>query len=261
MKKIILTLAFLLTLSFLSCRKEEVQPTPIINLLIDEQPSALVDSLGSVFFDNPLITDVTATTDAVIQDYPLFLDYDPFTTISVRTNSIDSCVKGIEITKAQKEQLTKAWNVKIDCEKTNKEIIARIHREIETWAKNEKASLYAKYLKTKDSLTADFKSKVAYVNEKYNKGLITLEQKNKSLTEIETKYHNDLAALEKSYKASLGLLSSKVKEKIKTNLGRAEACGKIKDCEKNWLLAALDILGKDKYKKWIECYKFKYRKK
>ena len=256
MEKTILSLFLIGTLVFSSCEKEQV-PTPnpdsLVNLLIDEEPQSLVDTMATNFFDNPVAVEVTATTEAIIEDYPEFIDYDPFTNAVVRrTGSVDSCVKGLELTSAEKEKLTKAFLAKIDCQKYNKEIISKIHREIESWAKSQKLAMYQKYLKTKDSLAADFKNKVAYVNGLYDKGIITLEQKNKSLTEVETKYKNDLAALEKSYKSGLELLNSKVKEKIKLNLSRAESCGKIKDCEKIYLQSVLDILGKSKYKKWIE---------
>lgn len=240
MKRIILTLSLLLTLSLPSCRKEEIQPTPIVNLFIDEQPSSLVDSLGVTFFDNPLVSDVTPSTDATIQDYPLFLDYDPFTSITVRTNGIDSCVRGLEITKSQKEQLTRAFNSKIDCQKNNKLIIARIHREIESWAKIQKENYYKNwYLIEKGKLTDSLK-----------RGLLT-----------ESQYKEKLSSLEKTWASKMNYLNTQVKEKIKSNIERATASGKIKDCEKNWLISVLDILGKEKYKKWIECYKYHYRKK
>lgn len=265
MKKLLIlalvTLSFLVTMN--GCKKENIPtPDPIVNLLVDEEPQALVDTLETVIFNNPIITEVSDINDPTILDYPSFLDYDPFTTVLVRrTGSVDSCVKGIEITSAEKEKLNKAWLAKLDCEKSNKEIIARIHREYESWSKTQKYAMYTKYMKTKDSLMADFKTKVAYVNDLYTKGLITLEQKNKSLTEIETKYHNDLAALEKSYKSSFTTLNTKLKEKLKSSIDRATACGKIKDCEKVWLNSVMEILGKSRYKKWIECYKYHYKKK
>lgn len=240
MKRIILSLAFLLTLTLPSCRKEEAQPTPIVNLLIDEQPSSLVDSLGVTFFDNPMISDVTPSTDAVISDYPLFLDYDPFTAITVRTNGIDSCVRGLEITKSQKEQLTRAFNSKLDCQNNNKLIITRIHREIESWAKIQKENYYKNwYLIEKSKLTDSLKQ-----------GLLT-----------ESQYKEKLSSLEKTWASKMSYLNNQVKEKIKLNIERATAAGKIKDCEKNWLISVMDILGKEKYKKWIECYKYHYRKK
>lgn len=263
MKKIILSLVLVGMIGFMGCNKEPIPtPNPTVNLLVDEEPNAVVDSMGTIIFDNPMTSDVTSTTDALILDYPTFLDYDPFTTVLVRrTGSVDSCVKGIEITSAEKEKLNKAWLAKLDCEKTNKDLLSKLNRELESWAKNEKLTLYNKYLKTRDSLYADFKMKVAYVNEQYSKGLITLEMKTKLLTELETKRNNDLAALEKSYKSSLESLNNKLKEKIKTNLDRKDKCDKIKDCEKIWLNSVMEILGKEKYKKWIECYKYNYKKK
>jgi len=263
MKKIILSLVLVGMIGFMGCEKEPIpSPNPTVNLLVDEEPNAVVDSMGTVIFDNPTLSDVTSSTDATIMDYPLFLDYDPFTMIVSRGKSdVDSCVRGIEVTKAEKELLTKAHLAKLECEKTNKEILSKLHREFESWAKNEKATMYKKYLATRDSLYKDFQMKVAYVNDKYAKGLITLEQKNKSLTELETKYKNDIASVEKSYASGLNLLNNRLKEKIKINLDRATACGKIKDCEKEYLNKVLDILGKTRYKKWMECHKYNYKKK
>lgn len=262
MKKIFLTLFLSLPLLFNSCVKDVPSPNPNqFDLLVDEQPQALVDTLGTLIFDNPVTSDVTSTTDAKILDYPLFIDYDPFTLVVVRGNGVDSCVRGLEITKEQRAQLEKAWIQKLECQKTNKELLSKLNRSLEDWAKNEKLYLYNKYLKTKDSLYADCKMKIAYVNEQYTKGLITLEMKTKLLNEIETKRNNDLAALEKSYKVALESLNNKLKEKTKTNLDRKDKCEKIKDCEKIWLTSVMEILGKEKYKKWIECYKVHYKKK
>ena len=263
MKKIILSLVLVGMIGFMGCEKEPIpSPNPTVNLLVDEEPNAVVDSMGTVIFDNPMLSDVTESTDVTIMDYPLFLDYDPFTMIVSRgKGDVDSCVKGIEVTKAEKELLNKAHLAKLECEKTNKEILYKLHREIESWGKTEKAAMYKKYLATRDSLYRDFQMKVAYVNDKYDKGLITADQKKKSLTELETKYKNDIAALEKSYANGLNLLNGKVKEKIKTNSDRTTASGKIKDCEKEYLNKVLDILGKTRYKKWMECHKYNYKKK
>jgi hypothetical protein len=263
MKKIILSLVLVGMIGFMGCEKEPIpSPNPTVNLLVDEEPNAVVDSMGTVIFDNPMLSDVTESTDVTIMDYPLFLDYDPFTMIVSRgKGDVDSCVKGIEVTKAEKELLNKAHLAKLECEKTNKEILYKLHREIESWAKTEKATMYKKYLATRDSLYRDFQMKVAYVNDKYDKGLITADQKKKSLTELETKYKNDIAALEKSYANGLNLLNGKVKEKIKTNSDRTTTSGKIKDCEKEYLNKVLDILGKTRYKKWMECHKYNYKKK
>ena len=263
MKKTIFSLLMVGILTFAGCKKDSLPlPSPEVNLSADETPQALIDTLGTVVFGNPITSEVTASTEATILDYPLFLDYDPFTMVVSRgKENIDSCVKNIETTKAEKELLNKAFLAKLDCQKANKETIAKINREFEYWAKNEKASMYKKYLTVKDSLYRDFQTKVAYVNGLYAKGTITLEQKQKSLSEIETKYKNDLTALEKSYNSGLISLNSKLKEKLKSSLERAEACGKIKDCEKIYLDRVLEILGKDRFKKWIECYKYNYKKK
>jgi len=54
-------------------------------------------------------------------------------------------------------------------------------------------------------------------------------------------------------------LNTQVREKIQSNIQKAEACGKIKDCEKIYLESVMSILGKGKYKKWISCYKYHYK--
>jgi hypothetical protein len=262
MKKLILSLFMAGALMLSSCKKEPISPiTDSYDLLLDEEPNAVVDSMGTLIFDDPMTSDITPVTDATILDYPAFLDYDPFTLITIKRGSVDDCVKGLEITKDQRSKLETAWVNKLNCEKTNKELLSKLNREHEAWAKREKLVIYNKYIKTKDSLYADCKAKIAHVNEQYTKGLITLETKTKLLREIETKRDNDLETLEKSYKSGLESLNNKLKEKIKTNTDRKDKCDKIKDCEKIWLNSVMEILGKEKYKRWIECYKYHYKKK
>ena len=241
MKKIILSLVLVGMIGFMGCKKEPIPtPNPTVNLLVDEEPNAVVDSMGTVIFDNPTLSDVTPSTDATIMDYPLFLDYDPFTMVTSRTGKIDDCVKGIEVTKAEKELLNKAHSAKLECEKTNKATIYRIHREIEGWAKTQKENYYKNwYMVEKSKLVSDF-----------HLGVIT-----------ESQYKEKLTALEKTWASKMTYLNNQVKEKIKTSLDRATACGKIKDCEKEYLNKVLNILGKERYKKWMECHKHNYKKK
>jgi hypothetical protein len=220
--------------------KEEVIPTPnpIVNLLIDEEPQALVSELESTL-TLPEVTDINVG-DVSITDYPLFLDYDPFTVVMARTNSADSCLKGLEVTKAQKEQLTKAFLAKIECQKTNKATIARIHREIESWAKTQKENYYKNwYMVEKNKL-----------NDSLKLGLLT-----------EAQYKEKLSMLEKTWKSKMDYLNNQVKEKLKSNTQKLEATGKIKDCEKIYLESVMSILGKEKYKTWISCYKHHYKSK
>jgi len=239
MKKLLFALTLIGMISFIGCKKELITPDPeVVVLLMDEEPQALVDTLG-VVFDNPVTTEVTPLTDAVIMDYPLFLDYDPFTMVVSRTNKgIDSCVRGIETTKAEKELLNKAFLAKLECQKYNKEIIAKIHREIESWAKTQKENYYKNwYLVEKGKLDDSLK-----------RGLLT-----------QTQYKEKLASLDRTWSSKMSYLNGQVKEKIKLSIERAEASGKIKDCEKIYLNKVLDILGKTRYKKWIECYKHNYK--
>ena len=241
MKKIILSLVLVGMIGFMGCEKEPIpSPNPTVNLLVDEEPNAVVDSMGTIIFDNPMTSDITPITDATIMDYPLFLDYDPFTMVMSRTNKIDSCVKGIEVTKAEKELLNKAHLNKVECQKQNKIIVARINREIETWAKTQKYNYYVNwYMVEKSKIDYDLKM-----------GVIT-----------EAQYKEKLMGLEKTWVSKMSYLNNQVKEKIKKNLDRATACGKIKDCEKEYLNKVLDILGKTRYKKWMECHKYNYKKK
>jgi hypothetical protein len=241
MKKIILSLVLVGMIGFMGCEKEPIpSPNPTVNLLVDEEPNAVVDSMGTIIFDNPMTSDITPITDATIMDYPLFLDYDPFTMVMSRTNKIDSCVKGIEVTKAEKELLSKAHLDKVECQKQNKIIVARINREIETWAKTQKYNYYVNwYMVEKSKIDYDLKM-----------GVIT-----------EAQYKEKLMGLEKTWVSKMSYLNNQVKEKIKKNLDRATACGKIKDCEKEYLNKVLDILGKTRYKKWMECHKCNYKKK
>ena len=240
MKKLLfslVTLSFLVTMN--GC-KEEVIPTPnpIVNLLIDEEPQALVSELESTL-TLPEVTDINVG-DVSITDYPLFLDYDPFTVVMSRTNSADSCLKGLEVTKAQKEQLTKAFLAKIECQKTNKATIARIHREIESWAKTQKENYYKNwYMVEKNKL-----------NDSLKLGLLT-----------EAQYKEKLSMLEKTWKSKMDYLNNQVKEKLKSSTQKLEATGKIKDCEKIYLESVMSILGKEKYKTWISCYKHHYKSK
>ena len=242
MKKILFALFATGILAFAGCEKEPIpSPAQEVNLSADETPQSLIDTLGTVIFDNPMTSEVTASTEAAILDYPDFLDYDPFTNAVVRrTGKIDSCVKGIELTAAEKESLAKAFAAKLDCQKANKATIAKIHREIESWAKTQKENYYKNwYMVEKGKLLDSLKS-----------GLLT-----------EAQYKEKMTALEKTWANKMNYLNGQVKEKIKLSTGRAEACGKIKDCEKIYLDKVLDILGKTRFKKWIECYKYNYKKK
>lgn len=244
MKKLLFSLFLVGALAFSSCEKEPLpapNPEPIPSLLADEEPQSLVDSMIATFFDNPVTVEVTATTDAVIEDYPAFIDYDPFTNALVRrTGSVDSCVKGLELTQSEKEKLNKAFLAKIDCQKANKGIIAKIHREIESWAKTQKENYYKNW----------YLVERAKLEDSLKRGLLT-----------QTQYKEKITSLEKTWAGKMTYLNGQVKEKIKTSIQRAEAAGKIKDCEKIYLQSVLDILGKTKYKKWIECYKYHYKKR
>lgn len=241
MKKLLLSITVLLML--ISCEKETITPNVVDNYNIspDEQPSSLSSELELILLSPPI------TDDFLILDYPSFLNEDLFASAGVKNKNGDSCLKGLEVTKYQKEQLNKALLARIECQKSYKAEIAKTHREFEQWANTQKKILYTQFLKIK----------MSYISEKYSNNL---EQKQKLLNELEIKRNNDLAALEKSYKLSLESLNSALKERIKTNIEKKMSSGKIKDCEKIYLESLMKILGKEKYKKWITCFKYTYRK-
>jgi hypothetical protein len=238
MKKYILPLILFFGISLNSCKKETIVPTPdSYELLIDEQPSSLVDELGINLFD-PYMIEITPSADAVITDYPAFIDYDPFTTVTLR-GGVDSCLFGISVTKAEKEKLTVLFNNKLDCQKANKELISKIHRDMELWVKNEKASLYKTYM--------------------YNRELAKKMLTDGKITEAQ--YKDKIAYLEKKYSDDLKTLNATLKNKIQSSIDKMTAIGKIKDCEKFYLNGVMELLGKQRFKLWIECYKKFYKSK
>jgi hypothetical protein len=242
MKKL-LYLSLVGMFGLMGCKKESIilNPDPIVNLLVDEEPNEVVNNMGTIIFDEPMLSDVTPLTDVEILDYPSFLDYDPFTMIISRTNKrIDSCIRGIEVTKSERELLYKAHLAKMECQKQNKIILSKIHREIENWSRTQKQSYYKNwYLVEKGKLDDNLK-----------RGTITQSQ-----------YKDKIIELDGTWANKMSYLNGQVKEKIRLNIGRAEACGKIKDCEKEYLNKVLQIIAKSKYKKWIECHKHNYRQK
>ena len=64
-----------------------------------------------------------------------------------------------------------------------------------------------------------------------------------------------------SHKTKSHAVVAKVKDKIKNNIARAAASGKIKDCEKIYLKSIKEILTAEQFEKWVKCFKEKYKKK
>ena len=238
MKNLLLPILIVLGLAISSCEKEPLpqpQPNPYA-LLADEQPDAVANSI--VTFDDFMDVDVTESTDAKIIDYPSILDYDAFSLVTVRT--LDSCLKNIEVTKAEKEQLSIAFKNKIACQQANKMLLSKFHREIEAWAKTQKENYYKNwYLVERGKLEYDLKM-----------GVIT-----------QTQYKEKIAALEKTWASKMIYLNNQVKEKVRLHTERATAAGKIKDCEKEYLFNVMVILGEKRYKMWIACHKNNYKHK
>ena len=88
------------------------------------------------------------------------------------------------------------------------------------------------------------------INKLYAAGTITAAQKKEMATKLEltrAELLNGLAAI--------------AKDKIKNNIARATASGKIKDCEKIYLKSIKEILTAEQFEKWVKCFKEKYKKK
>ena len=205
MKNLLLALFTTTLLVIGSCEKEPLpMPNPNYIVTADEQPTALVTELETNLNDGE-VTDLNLG-DVKITDYPAFIDYDPFTVVVTRTNSADSCLKGLEVTKAEKEQLARVFKNKIECQRYNKVIITKVHREIEAWAKTQKENYYKNwYLVERGKIEYDFKM-----------GVITQLQ-----------YKEKIATLEKTWANKMMYLNGQVKEKMKASTEKLAATSRI----------------------------------
>lgn len=231
----------------ISCQKETPN-TNTDNLLVDETPVAMSDSLGA-YLDNPLMIDAGTLIDLQIISYPEILDVDYFAlieiegpqggTLSRKDSLIKKCSDGLRITAEQKSKLTSAFLSREECMKSNREILRAIDLKIEEWAKTEKISIIEK-----------FKATVAEINANFIRGTITADEKKAQLD-----------AAEKERNLAIAKLRITAKEKMKAAVERALATGKIKECEKIYLSKVKEILGNDKFEKWVKCHKWHYRRK
>jgi hypothetical protein len=250
MKKIFFVAALTITLSVAvwSCKKDAApaNQNPIDNTLPTEQPAALGDSLGDIL-DNPTMADASMSADLTYESYPAFLETDYFNLAVVEgangSGNIDSinkiCCGSFKLSKAQKEKLVAAHKAKEECMDANRKILKNIDEEIKAWAKTQKENIIAKTKLQMDS-----------INKLYAAGTITAAQKKEMANKLELTRADLLKGL-----------AAKAKDKIKNNIIRAAASGKIKDCEKIYLKSIKEILTAEQFEKWVKCFKEKYKKK
>jgi hypothetical protein len=243
MKKLfsITRLFIVITVIAWACSKNNNEP--VVALLADEQPAALASSLETVI-NNPVVVDATITSDVTIVSYPSFITTDYFGLVKVTgetAKTLDSntlCLNGLEITKAQKEKLTAANTAKQSCMEANRLVLNNLDRELEAWAKAEKARIIAAARFSMDSVLL-----------LYNNGSLTLAQKTERNTKIELSRNDQITALK-----------GRVQEKLTQATARLVAAGKIKNCEELYLNTVKEILSASQYEKWIKCQKEKYKR-
>lgn len=243
MKKVfgIIGLSIMFSVLAWACSKSKIEP--VVALLADEQPTALASSLETII-NAPIVVDATTTTDISIVSYPSFITTDYFGSVKVTSEpakTLDSnalCLNGLEVTKAQKEKLTAANTSKQSCMEANRLVLNNLDRELEAWAKAEKARIIAAARFSMDSVLL-----------LYNNGSLTLAQKAERNTKIELSRNDQITALK-----------GRVQEKLIQATARLVAAGKIKNCEELYLNSVKEILTASQYEKWIKCQKEKYKR-
>ena len=159
------------------------------------------------------------------------------------SGNIDSinkiCCGSFKLSKSQKEKLVAAHKAKEECMDANRKILKNIDAEIKTWAKTQK-----------ENIIANTKLQMDSINKLYAAGTITAAQQKEMLHKLELTRAELLKGL-----------AAKAKDKIKNNIARATASGKIKDCEKTYLKSIKEILTAEQFEKWVKCFKEKYKKK
>lgn len=249
MKKVGLIIITLVTIVFSSsCKKESTSNNKSNNILFDESPEALADSLV-ITIDNPNVLDAGLFSDLQIISFPeiLELDYFAFSLIegpqgghlTKKDSAVKKCSDEFKITKDQKAKLNQAFLEREHCMKAQRDFVRGIDHKIEEWAASQRIAIIEKY-----------KLAVHDINLAFQNGKITESQKKEML-----------ANAEKERNAALANLKSQVQGKLKDALERAVASGKIKDCEKIYLQKVREILGDEKFEKWVKCHKWHYRRK
>ena len=243
MKKLFGIARLFILVSILAWACSKSNNEPVVTLLADEQPTALASSLETVI-NAPIVVDATVSTDIAIVSYPSFITTDYFGLVKVTgepAKILDSnalCLNGLEVTKAQKEKLTAANTSKQSCMEANRLVLNNLDRELEAWAKSEKARIIAAAKFSLDSVLL-----------LYNNGSLTLAQKAERNTKIELSRNDQITALK-----------GRVQEKLTQATARLVAAGKIKNCEELYLNSVKEILSASQYEKWIKCQKEKYKR-
>jgi len=239
-----LALALVLTLAVASCKKDPLIDVPKqaeIELATDETSIALADSLGD-FMENPIITEASEGQDAEVMSVPEILDTDYFMFVETRGGRKDSMVKScsgsLNLTRDQKAALAKLHAAKMECMKTNREILNRLDGMAHNYGKELRSDAMAKYNNDVESIMKSFRN-----------GTITEKERDAKI-----------AAAKKTLKESLSKIRAAVREKIKSATERLEAAGKIKNCERVYLDGVMDVLGRADYAKWVRCHKMHMRK-
>lgn len=240
----LLALAMVFALAVSSCKKDELVDAGnqiVIELAADETVDAVVDSLGS-FMEDPIITDATENEELEIMSVPEILDTDYFMFVETRGGRKDSMVKScsgsLNLTRDQKAALAKLHAAKMECMKTNREILNRLDGMAHNYGKELRSDAMAKYNNDVESIMKSFRN-----------GTITEKERDAKI-----------AAAKKTLKESLSKIRAAVREKIKSATERLEAAGKIKNCEREYLDGVMDVLGRADYAKWVRCHKMHMRK-
>lgn len=232
------------------CKKDQVldQVNNTIELAADETVDAQIDSLGA-FMEDPVVTDADETQDALIQSLPEIFDNDYFTFVESegpqggdrmekRDSLLKLCSSAIRIGMENKEALKRAHLAKLECMKHNRMVMHKADSMVRAWAMNHRKELLTQHEITVREIQGAFKA-----------GKITEKERDAKLA----------AAKMELAKALKGIRAG-VKERLAKMMDRAEAAGKIKDCERIYLNTVKEILGKENFAKWIKCHKYRYRK-
>ena len=232
------------TLTFASCKKDEVvnDTNNTIQLAMDETVESLVDSLEDFMLD-PFVSEATELEDVMIESIPEVLDADYFTFVETRGGKKDSMIRScsgvFKILAANKEKLRRAYLAKMDCMKDNKKALRKYDSTVRAWAMLKRREVLDKH-----------KSAVGDILASFRKGDITERERDANLS-----------AAKKATTEALIKIRVEVRQRIKNIRERAAAAGIIKNCEKTYLRAVYNILGKENYAKWVKCHKMNYRKK
>ena len=227
-----------------SCKKDELADSCkqiVIDLAADETSVAMADSLGD-FMENPILSEATESLDLQIMSVPEVLDTDYFIFVEARggrkDSSLKSCSGSLNLTRDQKAALARLHEAKMHCMKANRETLHKLDEMAHNYGMELRRTAMDKH---KDQMESIMKS--------FRNGDITERER-------DTK----IAAAKHTLKENLSKIRAAVREKIKNATERAEAAGKIKNCERIYLDGVMDVLGKENFAKWARCHKMHMRK-